>query len=73
AKLRYEHLDQARAKLTQAMEGFHRAFAEDPERTFNHPAFGPLNYAGWLRFHQKHVVHHLTQFGLLKPEGGYVD
>ena len=72
-KLRYENLDQARAKCKQAMQGFHAYFVQHPEAELIHPVFGPLNYAGWLRFHHKHILHHFTQFRLLEPAGAYLD
>ena len=54
----------AHAELARATERFlsgERAGGVTPA----HPVFGVLEHADWLRFHVKHVTHHLRQFGLI--------
>jgi oxepin-CoA hydrolase/3-oxo-5,6-dehydrosuberyl-CoA semialdehyde dehydrogenase len=63
--LKYADLDEARLKLTQAVAGFFAAYEAEPNKTVLHPVFGQLTYEAWLRFHHKHLVHHLMQFNLL--------
>ncbi|MBI1227484.1 MAG: DUF1569 domain-containing protein [Bacteroidetes bacterium] len=50
---------------------FDAFMAANPGMRTNHVVFGPLNYDEWLFMQFKHVVHHLTQFGLttLEAEG----
>ncbi len=62
---KYKNLDEARNKLNQQIDAFYAVFEEE-DKIVNHPAFGPLNLAGWEQFHYKHNRHHLEQFGLIE-------
>ncbi len=66
------------AGVEAAIEAFWQKWAEfdafmaaNPDKRTNHVVFGPLNYDEWRFMQFKHVVHHLTQFGLttLEEEG----
>ncbi|RPD38891.1 DUF1569 domain-containing protein [Chitinophaga barathri] len=59
-------LETAIRSLHEGLAHFHQVYDLHPEHTSPHPVFGYLDYEGWLRFHQKHFRHHLTQFGLLE-------
>ncbi len=50
---------------------FDAFMAANPDKRTNHVVFGSLNYDEWRLMQFKHVVHHLTQFGLttLEEEG----
>jgi hypothetical protein len=63
--VQYPDLNTAIQSLYNTLENFHQYYKEHPSYETTHPIFGMLNYEGWLRFHQKHFQHHLTQFGLL--------
>lgn len=41
-------------------------FAENEGIKTTHPNFGPLDFDLWKRLHEKHLMHHFTQFGLIK-------
>jgi hypothetical protein len=41
---------------------------ENPEATFPHPVFGPLNAKEWLAFHQVHTMDHIGQVEAIKRE-----
>lgn len=41
---------------------------ENPGKLTDHVVFGPLNADEWRLIHFKHVVHHLSQFGLTTIE-----
>ncbi len=64
--LLHPDLDTAIQSLHKGLAYFHHVYNTSPGRTSTHPVFGPLDYEGWMRFHQKHFRHHLTQFGLLE-------
>lgn len=64
--LLHPDLNTAIRSLHEGLAHFHHVYTASPEHTSTHPVFGPLDYEGWMRFHQKHFRHHLTQFGLLE-------
>jgi hypothetical protein len=68
-ELRFADLDAARAKFWEAFGLYETFWTEQPNEILMHPLFGPLTGGEWLRFHEKHMGHHLRQFGLL-PEVG---
>lgn len=66
------------ASIEAAIELFWEKWAEfdafmaaNPDKRTNHVVFGPLNHTEWRFMQFKHLVHHLTQFGLttLEEEG----
>jgi hydroxymethylglutaryl-CoA reductase len=61
---KYSSLDEAIAKLEPEINATFKAYADDPSLTLMHPAFGELDYQLQLRYLNKHVFHHLRQFGL---------
>lgn len=63
--LRYTNMEEALAKLQEAIAYFEIYFTENPQSKPMHPVFGPLNYEEWVLLHYKHVTHHLRQFGLI--------
>lgn len=65
APLRYASMDEAKQKLVEAIAYFENYFTANSEARTMHPVFGELNYAEWVLMHNKHVTHHLRQFGLL--------
>jgi len=52
----------------QEWNGFEEFFDKNPGAKTNNAVFGPLTSDEWLRFHFKHIVHHLAQFGLTTVE-----
>ncbi|GAB4422850.1 MAG: hypothetical protein OHK0039_39180 [Bacteroidia bacterium] len=64
--LRFADLDTALAQLLRNIDAFYAFFEAAPDRGSLHPVFGMLDLAGWEQFHDKHLRHHLTQFGLLE-------
>ena len=63
--LRYSSMQQAIDNLDKSVKDFFTFFKEDPAKTTLHPAFGDLNFVEWVQLHNKHVTHHLKQFGLM--------
>ncbi len=41
------------------------------ERTWDHPAFGPLNYKEWIAFQRLHAMDHIQQIDKVKAHPGY--
>lgn len=63
--LQHANMQQAVAALQQEVDYFINYFTTNPGIKVLHPSFGELDYEGWLQLHQKHITHHLKQFGLL--------
>lgn len=58
--------EDAKIRLQENIDRFRKAFEGKGESfTYTHNMFGPLNYQEWLRFHYKHVHHHLAQFAII--------
>ena len=51
-----------RARTIAALEAM--AAADGSSFTASHPAFGPMGTRDWLRWAQRHMDHHLKQFGV---------
>jgi len=51
-------------ELVSALHTYHSYWLGKEERTLNHPVFGKLNKKMWDQVHNKHITHHLLQFGL---------
>lgn len=66
-KTRYADLHAARHKFWEGYNTFKNYWHTHPSSLHMHPMYGPLNREEWLRFHLKHMRHHLSQFGLV-PE-----
>jgi hypothetical protein len=58
-------LAEAKDLLKLAVDDFFAAFNNNLTLKTTHPVFGELNYYDWLVLHNKHMKHHLRQFGLL--------
>ena len=54
--------DADRARTIEALEAM--AAADASELTPAHPAFGAMSKRDWLRWAQRHLDHHLKQFGV---------
>ena len=66
-ELKQHTLADAVAELKDRIDQFYLFYDENPDERKLHPYFGNLNGWEWEVFHYKHMIHHLTQFGLL-PE-----
>ena len=63
--LRYAAMNEAIAKLEEAINNFILYFRDNPAKKTTHPVFGALNFDEWILLHYKHVTHHSRQFGLI--------
>lgn len=63
--LRYSSFEEASEKLKKATEIFIQQCQNNPEQSSIHGYFGTFSMEEWLRFHIKHVEHHLMQFDAL--------
>ena len=52
----------------QEWNDFEEYFDKNPDAKTNNAVFGPLTGDEWKRFHFKHIVHHLAQFGVTTVE-----
>jgi hypothetical protein len=66
--LKHAGLDAALEEFWNEWDLFKKFFESHPFATPNNAVFGPLTYEEWRRFHFKHIVHHLTQFGVTTNE-----
>lgn len=56
-------IEEAKAEFQKTVQVFREA-AEAGALSGTHPIFGDLNNEEWLRFEEKHLRHHMVQFGL---------
>ncbi|MBW8362740.1 MAG: phenylacetic acid degradation bifunctional protein PaaZ [Kaistella sp.] len=63
--LRYKDLNEAKEKLSEALQEFLIYYRENPTAEHFHPRFGTLNKEMMELFHRKHFTHHFEQFGLI--------
>ena len=63
---RFVNIDKAIQELTRSIKTYHPYWLGKEESTLNHPIFGALNKKMWDQVHNKHITHHLSQFGLSK-------
>lgn len=64
--LSYTNLETAIHKLLAEMEEYQTFKIKNPDATPINPVIGPLNWAEWDIFHNKHIRHHLRQFLLIE-------
>ena len=62
---KYATLQEAIEKTAVEMEHVFTVYTENPSLLLMHPVFGELDYALQMRYLDKHVRHHLRQFGLV--------
>ena len=63
--LRYVTMEEALENLIKSIIDFENYFMVDAEKKTLHPVFGELNFEEWVLLHDKHLRHHLRQFGML--------
>lgn len=63
--LKYESLEEAKAKLVESLQAVEAKFEEDPNYLALNPVFGYLDKYEWKLLCTKHFQHHFGQFGLL--------
>jgi hypothetical protein len=61
---RYDDLQSAIQAFLSSLSLYHSYWEGKKGSTRNHPVFGKLNKKMWNRVHNKHITHHLLQFGL---------
>ncbi len=66
--LRQPSIEAAVAEFWQRWEEYNQFSKAHPGLLTDHVVFGPLNDIEWRLMHFKHVVHHLSQFGLTTIE-----
>jgi trans-aconitate methyltransferase len=59
-----EGIEIAKSEFEKTLKDF-RAAAEAGKLSGTHPFFGDLNNEEWLRFEEKHLRHHMIQFGFV--------
>lgn len=64
AEVRYAGLQEAVDQLAFEIKEFVERFTGEPGLVSQHPVFGDLNFEEWVLLHDKHLRHHLRQFGL---------
>lgn len=61
---RYENIEASINAFISSIVQYHSYWNGKEETTRNHPVFGKLNKHKWDMVHNKHITHHLLQFGL---------
>ena len=62
--LEFPDLDTAILELKKIIQRYEDFFKNNPQEKTAHPVFGYLTKEEWDIFHQKHIEHHFTQFGI---------
>jgi hypothetical protein len=62
---KYAGLPEAIDKTEAELNDIFTVYAADPSKVLMHPMFGELNYEQQVHYLDKHVRHHLRQFGLV--------
>jgi hypothetical protein len=60
-----EHMRDIFKLANGKIEEVFTVYAADPDKLLMHPVFGELDYDLQIRYLDKHVRHHLRQFGLV--------
>jgi oxepin-CoA hydrolase/3-oxo-5,6-dehydrosuberyl-CoA semialdehyde dehydrogenase len=63
-ELEFKDLKSAIIELENVLKRYDQFFKNNPPIKTVHPIFGYLSKEEWDTFHQKHVNHHFSQFGL---------
>lgn len=63
-ELEFKDLQSAIIELESVLKRYDQFFKNNPSIKTVHPIFGYLGKEEWDTFHQKHVNHHFSQFGL---------
>lgn len=64
--LEFSNLDSAIDELKKVTERYNKYFDSNTGTKTAHPVFGYLTKSEWDLFHEKHLKHHLSQFGLVE-------
>ena len=62
---KYASLEEAIAKTETELQDVFTAYAAEPSKKLMHPMFGELNYQEQVHYLDKHLRHHMRQFGLV--------
>ncbi|MEO7531894.1 MAG: hypothetical protein ABIS69_10795 [Sediminibacterium sp.] len=62
---KYGSIEEAIAKLVPEIDDVFAIYTSDASKLLMHPVFGELDYELQIRYLDKHVRHHLRQFGLV--------
>jgi DNA-directed RNA polymerase subunit H (RpoH/RPB5) len=62
--LEFPDLETAILELKKILLRYDIFFSKNPQTKTAHPVFGYLTKEEWDIFHQKHIEHHFTQFGI---------
>lgn len=62
---KYSSLAVAITKTAEELEAVFTVYDADPALVLMHPIFGELNYEEQIHYLNKHIRHHLRQFGLI--------
>jgi hypothetical protein len=63
--LKFSNLTEAINNLKTALNEFDAYFGNHPLDKPINPTMGELNFQEWVRFHNRHFMHHFKQFNLI--------
>jgi hypothetical protein len=63
--IKYATLAEALLKLKSEVDKYFTVFTTEPTKVVRNPVFGDLDFKTSNQLLYKHVLHHLTQFGLI--------
>lgn len=66
SELRNDELELAVDEFTNEWLNFIEFYEINPKAERIHPYYGNLNELKWMKLHEKHIIHHFKQFGLIQ-------
>jgi len=63
-ELEFKNMNAATMELENILDKYEQFFESNPAIKTTHPVFGNLTKAEWDIFHQKHFIHHFSQFDI---------
>ena len=63
-ELEFKNMKAATMELENILDKYDQFFESNPAIKTTHPVFGNLTKAEWDIFHQKHFIHHFSQFDI---------
>lgn len=63
--LEFATLKEAKDELVRQLDEFDAWYQNHDGSTCMHPFLGALTHDEWVVFHNKHITHHFSQFGLI--------
>jgi hypothetical protein len=65
--IKFTRVEDSILELESEIKHFKAVFTQQPDKKIMNPFFGNLNFEEWSHLLNKHMLHHLKQFGVVVP------